>query len=252
MKKILFGAVMMLCMFQTAYADVCDSKIRSDSSEYGYRKRGNRCEGLYISNISAGSLEVVGLTHGKFDFRLDKNEIIEVSSPDVRREAVHIRSVGVLLTQYYRMDGEIPPRGKLTWPVKDVLYPRKLSADDIGIFGYFERGREKIYVPVSAAVKPDNSQCTENKTNLYLQASDKNLNNVEWQFYEVVKDNCNKADRFKINKSPNKRYRMGEIIEIPIEVSAEKDKEICVEVRVQEESSSKWIKGSNIRIRLKD
>src|SRR5216683_4982848 len=48
----------------------CDPALRPVQGEAGYTPRRNRCEGLYVSPISAPGLELVSLLRGKIRYDL--------------------------------------------------------------------------------------------------------------------------------------------------------------------------------------
>jgi hypothetical protein len=52
------------------------------------------------------------------------------------------------LKTYYRMDAVLPEDGPLIWPVRDVLGPAGLAAEQIGVFGWSGSEIEKVFVPV--------------------------------------------------------------------------------------------------------
>jgi len=136
-------------------AQECDSgllRIPIGNKSLQYRERGNRCEGFYAKTMEA-RWEIVGVMLGDFDFVLDEAEIIEVSSPIVTDQPVHVRAVGIPSKTYYRMDAQLEPEETLFWPVADVLNLKQLSANDIGIFGWIRTESKKVYVPVAASSK---------------------------------------------------------------------------------------------------
>ncbi len=120
-------------------------------SDGGYRWRGYRCEGLYISRVGARSLEIVSLLRGKLRFDLQPNVQIEVSVPNVANLAqgpIRVRAVSLPLKTYYRMDAVLPAARRMLWPVKDVLLPSHLYANMIGVFGWVGTEANKTFIPL--------------------------------------------------------------------------------------------------------
>ena len=132
----IFLLVFPIVFGESLYAQ-CDKSLKPvESYSIQYRPRSdNRCEGFYESAVSSGSLNIVGVTQGKFKFRRDPKEKLKVSSPTVKN-VVNVRAVGIPLKTYYRMDAQISPNGNLEWPVGDVLYPQELTYKKIGVFGW--------------------------------------------------------------------------------------------------------------------
>jgi hypothetical protein len=134
----------------------CDRGLTPIRDPTGYTLRGNRCEGLYEAPVSSTGLELVSLTRGKLRFDLDPALQLTVSAPDPGDAApgpVRVRAVAKPLRTYYRMDAELPPTRQLSWPVRDVLWPQRLAAHRIGLFGWVERDGERIFVPLRVGIQ---------------------------------------------------------------------------------------------------
>jgi len=147
-----------------------------------YRERGNRCEGFYRAKVASETIEIVGVTEGKFLFTPDIDTVIEVSSPIVTDQAAHVCAVGIPLRAYYRMDAVIEPGQTLNWPLGDVIYPAGFLAGEIGLFGWIGE-TERIYLPV-LAVMPGNPVPVESVIQLCLRTS-ANVEFVQWRFAEI-------------------------------------------------------------------
>jgi hypothetical protein len=152
---------------------ICDN-LTSAKGKYGYQPRTkqgvNRCEGFYISTISAKSLEMVSLLKGPAKFSLQDNTIIDVSS-DVSNLVtgdIHIRAVAKPVRTYYRMDATLQQGELLEWPAGEVLVPNKLSLEKLGILGWIESEEHKIFVPLKVKQKGEND--ISNDINLTVRA----------------------------------------------------------------------------------
>ncbi len=146
----------------TAVVDPCDpSLLRTATDALAYGRRGERCEGLYIKEVSGGGgLQVASFTEPPASFEIAHGERLQVAwtSPDAA--AVRLRAVALQRRVYYRMD-VVRDRGPaFEWPA-DVLVSLGLQPRDVGIVGWVERtigGRtEEIYVPlrVGKATAPE-------------------------------------------------------------------------------------------------
>ena len=141
-----------------AQDDVCDNRLRPISGNlgYGWRKPGALCEGLYQAPVTATGLDVVSLLRGKLRFDLDRDRQLRVSAPDLSGLAsgpVRVRAVALPLKTYYRMDATLPADHALVWPVGEVLYPARLNADRIGVFGWVGSETDKTFVPLMVVPK---------------------------------------------------------------------------------------------------
>jgi len=231
--KIFLSVIVLTITFQELLYAQCDTKLLSEESEtkdYKYNRipPHNRCEGFYESNVSSsGSLNIVSVTQGKFKFKFDSNEIITVS-PIVNNKTVDIRAVAIPLRTYYRMDAQLSPNTSLKWPVADVLYPKKLKDKKIGVFGWIENQREKVYVPLkvsSSMLRDDNNN---RDIYVYLRAS-VNVMNVRWRIADLSLDNfCSKAGKWI--KSKKRKHDEGTKILCKIPADDVKGP-ICLTVR---------------------
>lgn len=233
MKEIIkFQYVFLLILFLTygeAVNAQCDKSLKPEETIRGYTARSSvRYEGFYISKVSSGSLNIVGVTLGKFRFKCDANEMLNVSSPIVKDEVVNIQAVGIPLKTYYRMDAVIDQNGSLTWPVGDVLYPAGLQYKNIGVFGWIGSRKNKTYVPIEIASSML-STTEETSIYVYLRASI-DVMNVRWRFANVLEDGtCAKADAWIRPKK--QKYRSGDriVCKVPYGITGE----VCITVKAE-------------------
>lgn len=144
-----------------AYGQVCDERLRPESlSGFGYaiREPDVRCEGLYESSVRAPGLEVVSFLYERPRFDPAEHEGVQVIAPEISglvTGPLRVRAVALPLKTYYRMDAVLPAEGSLIWPVKDVLAPAGLAAEQIGVFGWSGSEIDKVFVPVRLAAADD-------------------------------------------------------------------------------------------------
>lgn len=151
LSPLLFTFLISAPVTASAQSDQCDERLEPLPGIVGYEWRGNRCEGLYSERTHAMPLEIVSLLVGKLRFDLDRDLRLEVSAPDVAGVAegpVRVRATALPLRTYYRMDAVLTADSSMQWPAKDVLYPKRLGASRIGVFGWVDAEPEKIFVPI--------------------------------------------------------------------------------------------------------
>lgn len=236
LSKIFLFYLLLVVSGEPVFSQPCDDYGLKPVENYKlkYRSRRNRCEGFYTSKVSAGRMDIVGLVKGEFRFKYDKKEIVEVSSPIITNEPIFVRAVGIPIKTYYRMDAQIAPGKKLTWPIGDVIYYGKLSYKKIGVFGWIKKDNNLTYVPVSAKAK---MKSVPQKTDivLYLRAS-VDSEKIIWRFSDVVDGDCSKLSEWK--KSTHRPYyRLGQ--PIPILLPKSRTGELCVEVSAKERESNR-------------
>lgn len=204
----------------------CNEGLEADIGSRGYQIRNNRCEGFYVSQVSSGSLDIVGITQGKFKFKNDPNEKLTISVPIEKDETINIRAVGIPSKTYYRMDAQISGSESFEWPIGDVIFKGGLTDKKIGVFGWTGSEKEKIYVPIKATSKMI-AASDGNTVYIYLRTAI-DVKNVKWRFANISEDdNCAKASGWE---NPQKTsYKSGDRIVCKIP-AAYKDN-LCVEVR---------------------
>ena len=149
-----------------AQEDSCDESLKPDTGKYGYslRPSDNRCEGLYISQVS-GRLQIVSLFRGELNLH-SKHKTIHVSAPgfkELSTSSIHVRAVAIPLNTYYRMDAVITENDPLIWSLDDVVKPIGLNPNQIGLYGWVENDAGKVFVPLD--VFPDGSLDSKGSAN---------------------------------------------------------------------------------------
>lgn len=183
------AALLCACLLSTplgAQEVRCDALTPVKGSSTGYQKRGNRCEGVYVSNVGSLSLAAMSFTLGALHFDLKSQAPLEVSAPG-QPDAVNVRAVAMPLKTYYRMDTVLPPRAVFSWPVTDVLAPEGLSDSRIGVFGWKGSEQERVLVPLRVA--PHGSAPSSSKPLLTIQTSFA-AQTVKWRWAPLVKGKC--------------------------------------------------------------
>jgi hypothetical protein len=131
----------------------CDRYLPvSTNNAWGYRLRGDRCEGVYIQPVSATPLIVASFGHINAPDVLPANAELLVEWAPAGRE-VRLRATSSKPKAYYRMDSLQPAKlHSYRWPA-DVLAALKLSMKDIGVVAWTQQKVgmtiRDVYLPVS-------------------------------------------------------------------------------------------------------
>ncbi|HYH98541.1 hypothetical protein [Hyalangium sp.] len=137
-------------------AELCDSSLEADlRNEYGYRQRGDRCEGLYVRSVSGSGLVLLSLTAGIADYDDSDSDSLFIRWPQLPAEKlklegeIHIRASRLHRGHYYQMDTRRPWAAFLYgWEaelVRALVPPREL-----GILASIQSPQvsgEEVYVP---------------------------------------------------------------------------------------------------------
>jgi len=131
----------------------CDPGLQpAGGSEIGYALRGDRCEGLYIQEVSGGALEIVSLTEDFKTYKFAKDKPLLLEWTALGDAPVQVRASSLKRKLYYRMDtlrSQKPPG--YTWP-PDILSQLELGRNEIGLLAWTEQpvagGKRKIFLPL--------------------------------------------------------------------------------------------------------
>jgi hypothetical protein len=151
-----------------------------------YERRGDRCEGFYRAPTGS-SLELVSLTRGPITYNLTPGNHIVVTTPaDVPpiSPTARIAASALPLRTYYRMDGVIGLPDTWSWPVDDVLRPRTLRAEMLGVLVWVGQAGDQLYLPVSVRDRGTPSATPSDPTMLVLR-SPIDIEALAWRWYAV-------------------------------------------------------------------
>jgi hypothetical protein len=138
----------------SSFAEMCDpSLLAPTTSPYGYRLRGDRCEGLYVQEVAGTPILIASWTASFQDYDLHSNQplVIEWEAPS-GIDSIQLRAQGLRRRLYYRMD-TVRPSGSASfkWPV-DLLAGIGIPKRDVGIVGITRvpvaRAQRDVYLPL--------------------------------------------------------------------------------------------------------
>jgi hypothetical protein len=216
MRSFVYCLLLLFSPNALAQPSPCE-RLRAVPGAAGYQLRANdpRCEGFYESPVSGGGLEVLSLTLDAVDYKLQENGSIHIIAPDVGslgmgQLSLHARAL--TLGTYFRMDALIRSPGSMNWPMSAVLVPAKLSADEIGIVGWVDKQKTRIYVPVSVSDrKPDQQRNTS------IIAVLRSSSDIEYLLWRARPDSsAPPSPEWTKLESKGRSFRAGEIIKLPL------------------------------------
>ena len=134
----------------------CDVSLpQVESNPYGYRLRGDRCEGVYAREVGA-SLTLASLTESFQDYDAGSGRPLVVEWSKAPGDAgVHLRAVALRRRLYYRMDTVRPAETTSYEWSPGLLAALGIARVDLGVLG-FARARvgateRSVYVPLRIA-----------------------------------------------------------------------------------------------------
>ncbi len=132
----------------------CDPNLlQPTGNPYGYRLRGDRCEGVYIQQVGGSPLAVVSWTRAFPDYDLSSNQNIAVEWDAAHLDSpVRLRAQGLRHRLYYRMDALRPSNSNsFNWPT-GLLSALNIPRGDAGIVGLAQASVDgasrEIYLPL--------------------------------------------------------------------------------------------------------
>lgn len=120
-----------------------------------YQPRSDRCEGIYIGQVSGSTLEIVSFTSAFADYSLESENALFVAWPSFGSEDVHLRGRSLEPKIYYRMDS-VRPAGSASyrWPV-EILASLRIHKRLLGVVGTIQRQvgsrKRSVLVPLRIA-----------------------------------------------------------------------------------------------------
>jgi hypothetical protein len=131
----------------------CDPYLEQpEGHPYGYRLRGNRCEGVYVQPVGNTILVLASLTESfeDYDLHANKDLVLQWNAPG--NEEVRLRAFGLRRRLYYRMDTIRPtPSQSFGWPIS-LLAALEIPRHDLGILGWTQnrigKTDHEVYVPL--------------------------------------------------------------------------------------------------------
>jgi hypothetical protein len=212
--------------------------VQLRGSKSGYQSRGNRCEGLYVSNVGSRSLAVMSFTLGRLQYDLASPAPIEVTAPG-QTQPVNVRAVAIPLKTYYRMDATLAPHATLLWPMKDVLAPEGLTDSRIGIFGWRLTDEKETLVPLRVAAKG----ASASRTPLLIIQASFDAEKVKWRWGASGQGQCSKLGAWQdaIQQPVSAGWPIAiDLSELPVGPH-------CLEAMAQSGSSTEW---SPLKLRI--
>ncbi len=150
----LAGALILTTSVAAGESGPCDPQLLQPAGNpYGYRLRGDRCEGLYVQEVSGAPLVITSWTRTFVDYDLHTKRPLKIEWDSPRGGGdVHLRAQSLRRRLYYRMDATRSVSGKsFSWP-SDLLAALQVSRKDVGVVG-ITRGlagetEQEIYLPL--------------------------------------------------------------------------------------------------------
>jgi hypothetical protein len=146
-----------------ASSNDCDPSLEQpNENPYGYRQRGDRCEGQYIKQVASTTLLVASFTEafGDYDHSANKDLVVEWNA--LGNKQIRLRAHGLRRKLYYRMDTvRLSESQTFNWPV-GLLAALAIPRQDIGVVGWTRYSvgeiEKEVYLPLRINQKKDKNR----------------------------------------------------------------------------------------------
>ncbi|MEK6374773.1 MAG: hypothetical protein AABO58_19005 [Acidobacteriota bacterium] len=231
----MIAAVLCVCICRgvvDAQEVKCEPLMALEGSKTGYQKRSNRCEGLYVSNVSGRSLAAISFTLGSVRYELRASTHLQVSAPG-QQSAVNVRAVAIPPKTYYRMDALLSPGSTMSWPVSDVLLPESLGDSRIGVFGWKGSEESKTLIPLRVVA---NGVPTKSASPLLTVQANFDAQQLKWRWAPAHEKQCGTFGAWQdaISQPVTASWP------VRIDLSALPTGRHCVETAAQSGNSTAW------------
>lgn len=209
-----------------------DQQIKPVSGQLGYQPRGELCEGLYESKISA-DFELVSLLSTSVP-KFNDTDTFLIQAPKINSiKEIGITALSLKPRLYYRMDAQLKHPDKIHWPTKQVLSKVKLNAEDIGVFGWTHVAADTIYIPLTISLKNIATTATDfSALHIALRAGV----NVEYLVWHLISDGAIGQENLI-----DQEFAAGESIGFQFTVPSTSGSTFKIQIDAKPESSDDWL-----------
>jgi hypothetical protein len=140
----------------------CDPALVPTAADpWGYRVRGDRCEGTYAQPVGGTPLIVASFTQRFAAFDPDSTASLTVRWPAADSGRVRLRAIALRRRTYYRMDAERPASaGEWEWPA-NLLAALELERPELGVMAWTHRLEGDTERDVLLPLRIDRGEATD-------------------------------------------------------------------------------------------
>ena len=178
---VMFLGVLFCADIGAAYAQQCERLPPAPGAGgYQLRRGSDRCEGIYISPVSGGGLQLVSLTFGRIAYEPDRDPTLFIQAPRTASAGLQLQGMGVPIGLYYRLDAALAEGRDFQLPLTAVIKPNQIVASDLGLLAYRDAGGgRRVFLPVQVATDPKKFQAPQ--ASIAIIRPDSDIQNVRWR-----------------------------------------------------------------------
>ncbi|MBL8701620.1 MAG: hypothetical protein JNK67_24785 [Alphaproteobacteria bacterium] len=150
------------------------------STGYQQRRGSDRCEGLYVSPVSGGGIQLVSLTFGRIAYEPERDASLVVKAPESATSPLRLQGIGIPIGLYYRLDAALADGRPFQLPLGAVIKPNRIPPSDLGLIAFRDAGGgRRVYVPVHVGLDPAKLPPAAGATAVVRPDSD--IQNLRWR-----------------------------------------------------------------------
>ncbi len=180
-RVVAISSLLLIAGAGEAYAQQCERLPPAPGAGgYQLRRGSDRCEGIYISPVSGGGLQLVSLTFGRIVYEPERDPTLFIQAPRAASAGLQLQGMGIPIGLYYRLDAALAEGRSFQLPLVAVIKPNRIVASDLGLLAYREAGGgRRIFVPVQVATDPAKYQTPQ--ASIAVLRPDSDIQNVRWR-----------------------------------------------------------------------
>lgn len=180
-RSLAFRALLLCLPIAEAHAQACERLPPAPgASGYQLRRGSDRCEGIYVSPVSGGGLQLVSFTFGKIAYELERDTVLLVAAPAGAASGLKLQGTGIPIGLYYRLDAALGVPEPFRLPLVPVIRPQRIAPPDLGLLAYREiAGGRRVFVPVHVGLDPARMSAATGR--LAILRPDIDMQNVRWR-----------------------------------------------------------------------
>jgi len=131
----------------------CEVGLRKPPDHpYPYQPRGDRCEGVYIREVSGGDMRLASLGESLEDLEIRPGARLNLRWSPIKDGVPRLRAVSLRFRLHYQMDSVRPQApSEYSWPL-DVAAALQLKSSELGIVCWISRPsaafHPEVYLPL--------------------------------------------------------------------------------------------------------
>lgn len=184
-RAVVVSGLLFLAGAGEAHAQQCERLPPAPGAGgYQLRRGSDRCEGIYVSPVSGGGLQLVSLTFGRIAYEPERDAQLYILAPRTASAGLKLQGMGIPIGLYYRLDAALAEGREFQLPLAPVIKPNRIVATDLGLLAFRDSGGgRRVFVPVQVATDP--AKYPPAQVSIAIIRPDSDIQNVRWRLTQA-------------------------------------------------------------------